>query len=68
MAKTTGNGDEGRPALEEVHPHHDEHLCELTARRKLAQVARASRGARFLCHVCGRAAAEQRSLCEPVEI
>jgi hypothetical protein len=68
MAKAPRQSEETRPAFEEVHPHHGEHLCELTARRQLAQVARAAKGARFLCHVCGRAAAEKRSLCEPVEI
>lgn len=56
------------PALSDHHPQHGKHLCELTARRQMAQVAQAAKGARYLCHVCGRAARDRGSLCEPIEI
>ncbi len=54
--------------LSEEHTGHSKHLCELVARRKMAEVARLSRGARYVCHICGRAAVKAGNLCEPVEI
>jgi len=54
--------------LFEKHDGHARHLCELAARRQMAQVARASKGANYLCHICGRAASKPTSLCEPVAI
>jgi hypothetical protein len=54
--------------LFEEHKGHTSHLCDLVAKRKMAQVARLSRGAKYVCHICGRAAAKASNLCEPVEI
>ena len=54
--------------LSEKHPGHGGHLCELVAKRRMAKVAEAARGAKYLCHICGRAAAKKSSLCEGVEI
>jgi hypothetical protein len=54
--------------LFESHTGHSKHLCDLVAKRKMAEVARLSRGARYVCHICGRAAAKASNLCEPVEI
>ena len=54
--------------LFENHTGHTKHLCDLVAKRKMAEVARLSRGARYVCHICGRAAAKASNLCEPVEI
>jgi hypothetical protein len=55
-------------SLFETHPNHGSHLCELVAKRQMAKVAVASKGARFLCHICGRAANKKTALCEPIEI
>jgi hypothetical protein len=54
--------------LFKVHLHHGGHMCELVAKRKMDQVAELSKGARYVCHICGRAAAGGASLCEPVKI
>lgn len=43
-------------------------MCDLVAKRKMAQVARLSKGANYVCLICGRAAAKESNLCEPVEI
>lgn len=51
-----------------AHPGHAQHLCELVNKRQMAKVARAAKGADYLCHICGRAASKGSSLCEPVEI
>jgi len=32
------------------------------------KVAGLSKGAKYVCHICGRAAARAKNLCEPVEI
>ncbi len=50
------------------HPGHSHHLCELVAKRNMDQVATLAKGAKFICHICGRAAAKKDNLCEPVEI
>ena len=48
--------------------HANKHLCDLVAKRQMAKVAGLSKGAKYVCHICGRAAAKASSLCEPVEI
>ena len=50
------------------HPGHANHMCELTAKRQMDKVATLAGGAKFVCHICGRAAAKGENLCEPVEI
>jgi len=50
------------------HPNHGNHMCELVAKRKMDKVAELSKGAKYVCHICGRAAADAANLCEPVEI
>ncbi len=54
--------------LSRSHLGHTQHLCELVAKRKMDQVAELSAGAKYLCNICGRAAAKAANLCEPVEI
>jgi hypothetical protein len=54
--------------LFEKHTGHASHMCDLVAKRKMAQVARAAQGAKYICHICGRAAAKASGLCEPIEI
>jgi len=55
-------------ALFAEHRGHSRHLCDLTAKRRMAEVARLAKGAKYICHICGRAAAKAANLCEPVEI
>jgi hypothetical protein len=55
-------------ALSEGHEGHANHLCELVSKRKMDQVAELAAGAKYICHICGRAAAKPENLCEPVEI
>ena len=50
------------------HTGHASHLCELVAKRQMDKVASQSKGAKYICHICGRAAAKASSLCEPVQI
>jgi len=50
------------------HSGHAQHLCSLVSKREMDQVATLAKDAKFLCHICGRAAAEAENLCEPVEI
>jgi len=54
--------------LYKTHTGHGKHLCELVRARKMDEVAALSKGAKHVCHICGRAAAKASSLCEPVEI
>ena len=55
-------------ALFKVHPGHMNHMCELVARRQMDKVADLAKGAKYICHICGRAAAKPSSVCEAVEI
>ncbi|MGD2174573.1 MAG: hypothetical protein PVJ27_04145 [Candidatus Brocadiaceae bacterium] len=69
MAKQEGGKmTVGEHKLAEDHAGHANHLCELTAKRRMAEVARLAKGAKYVCHICGRAAADARNLCEPVEL
>jgi len=43
-------------------------LCDLVGRWGMANVARLSKGAKYVCHVCAPAAAKHASFCEPVDI
>ena len=48
--------------------HANRHLCDLVAKRQMDKVAGLSKGAKYLCHICGRAAAKAGNLCEPIAI
>jgi len=50
------------------HTGHETHLCELTRKRDMSRVAKLSKGANYVCHICGRASAKAENLCEPIEI
>ena len=50
------------------HTGHAQHMCELVAKRQMNKVATLSKDAKYVCHICGRAAKSAKSLCEPVEI
>lgn len=68
MAKTSEKRIVPRHSLFKQHAGHANHLCELVRQRKMDQVAELSKGANYICHICGRAAAKAANLCEPVEI
>ena len=55
-------------SLFKKHPGHNKHLCELVARREMDTVAELSKGAKFICNICGRASAKAANVCEPVLI
>ena len=55
-------------SLFKKHPNHGGHLCELVARREMDKVATLSKGAKYICHICGRASAKPSNVCEPVLI
>ena len=50
------------------HTGHSNHLCELVTKRQMAKVAKLSKGAKYVCHICGRAAAKAGNLCEPIKL
>jgi hypothetical protein len=50
------------------HAGHAKHLCELVRLRKMDEAADLAKDAKYICHICGRAAAKAGNLCEPVEI
>jgi hypothetical protein len=54
--------------LYERHAGHANHLCELVAKRQMAKVGKLSKGAKYVCHICGRASAKASALCEPVAL
>lgn len=56
-------------ALSKRHTGHaNKHLCDLVAKRQMNKVAELSGGAKYICYICGRAAAKAGSLCEPVAV
>ncbi len=54
--------------LTDKHTGHAQHLCELTAKREMGRVGALAKGAKYVCYICGRAAAKESNLCEPVEL
>ena len=54
--------------LAKTHAGHEKHLCDLVGQRKMGQVATLAKDAKYMCSVCGRAAAKAANLCEPVEL
>lgn len=55
-------------ALEKTHRGHSMHMCELASKKRMDKMADLAKGAKYLCHFCGRAAAKAENLCEPVEM
>ena len=66
MAVKTATAPKTR--LTNKHTGHAGHLCELVGHRHMAKVASLSKGAKYICNVCGRVAAKAANLCEPVQI
>jgi len=54
--------------LYQQHTGHESHMCELVSKRKMDEVAELAKDAKYVCHICGRAAAKASNLCEPVLI
>jgi rubrerythrin len=54
--------------LEKSHTGHAQHLCELASKKQMNKIADLAKGAKYICHFCGRAAAKAENLCEAVEI
>jgi hypothetical protein len=54
--------------LTKTHTGHEQHMCELADKRMMDKVADLAKGAKYVCHICGRAAAKEANLCEAVEI
>ena len=48
--------------------HANRHLCDLVAKRQMDKAAGLAKGAKYICHICGRAAAKPGNLCEPIAI
>ena len=70
--KTTSKKANPRTVLQhklvKQHLGHAQHMCNLVQARKMDKVATLSKGAKYVCHICGRAAAKATNLCEAVEI
>lgn len=47
---------------------HSSHMCEIVAKRRMAQAGEIAKDAKFICHICGRAAKKAENLCEPVDL
>jgi hypothetical protein len=57
------------PLYEKPHTNHEKHLCTLVEEGvDLAEYRDLVRGPRYLCRVCGRAAASEKNLCDPVPL
>ena len=54
--------------LQKSHTGHGKHMCSLVGQRKMDQAASLAKDARYICHICGRAAAKIDNLCEGVKI
>jgi hypothetical protein len=55
------------PLYEKPHVDHDKHLCSLVAEgMELADYKELVRNPKYVCRICGRAAAVEKNLCDPV--
>ncbi len=57
------------PLYEKPHINHDKHLCSLVAEgMELADYKELVRNPKYICRICGRAAAGEKNLCDPVPL
>jgi hypothetical protein len=57
------------PLYEKLHVDHDKHLCSLVAEgMELADYKELVRNPKYICRICGRAAANEKNLCDPVAL
>jgi hypothetical protein len=54
--------------LLDYHPDHEKHLCHITSLRNMKTVGMLAKDAQYLCVNCGRAAKDQKNLCEPAKL
>ena len=54
--------------LAKKHTGHADHLCAIVSRREMERAALLAKNAKYVCFICGRAAAKSKNLCEPMEI
>ncbi len=55
------------PLYEKLHVNHDQHLCSLVAEgTELDDYKQLVRNPKYICRICGRAAASEKNLCDPV--
>jgi len=66
--KNAAAGEVGEFPLVDAHPNHENHLCHIVMLRNMKRAASLSQDAEHICFLCGRAAKEQKNLCEPVKI
>ena len=66
--KKTKSRSASKSALTARHTNHQNHICELVRKRDMAKAAALAKGAKYLCRICGRAAARGANLCEAVRI
>ncbi len=58
------------PLYEKPHVSHKEHLCDIVEEHKatLNEYKKLVRNPKFVCIQCGRAAAKEQNLCDPVPL
>ena len=58
------------PAAKAPHIGHSQHLCNMAERGDvtLNQIKDLVKNAKYVCKICGRAAAREENLCEPVPL
>jgi hypothetical protein len=57
------------PLYEKPHVGHDQHLCSLVAEgMELPEYKELVRNPLYICRICGRAANEEKSLCDPIPL
>jgi hypothetical protein len=54
--------------LADAHPNHENHLCHIISLRNMKRAAGIAKDAQYICFLCGRAAKDEKNLCEPVKI
>ena len=68
MAKKSVKRVSHEHELFKKHAGHSNHMCDLVSRRMMDKAATYAENAKYICHICGRAAAKPENLCEPVQI
>jgi hypothetical protein len=54
--------------LADAHPNHENHLCHILSLRNMKRAATLAKDAQYICFLCGRAAKDEKNLCEPIKI
>ena len=67
MAKVTAGRKKMDFMLARKHTGHEGHLCAIVSKREMEKAATLAKNAKYICYICGRAAARSKNLCEPIE-